>query len=203
MIVMDSLIFITGYNMSDAPSKRQRQILDKLQTEPLLTIPELVEWLRVSAMTVHRDLNQLATAGLVIKTRGGVELPAHNAAGSAKAAGCGMCGGEVHARTAFTVQNQQGNLIRACCAHCGLLLLQLTSGAKAAFTNDFIHDRVVDARGAIYLIESQVSLCCVPSILSFLNVEEAHGFRCGFGGTVMDYAEIQHHLQHVVTTPEG
>ena len=177
-------------------SSRQAQILDALQQEQQLSIQALVERLGVSTMTVHRDLAPMAAAGLVIKVRGGVTLPSNQEERTEEAPACALCGAPVQARYAVTIRYRKGNLLRACCAHCGLLILRRALDLDVAVIHDFIHGRALDVQDATYLLESRVDLCCYPSILSFVNVEEATSFQRGFGGTVLNYADLQSHLEH-------
>jgi nitrous oxide reductase accessory protein NosL len=53
-------------------------------------------------------------------------------------------------------------------------------------TADFLHGHMISAGRAIYVIESQLTVCCVPSILSFGSRQEAERFRKGFGGKLAD-----------------
>lgn len=55
---------------------RQQEILDQLTTRGELTIIELSKRFDVSEMTIRRDVNQLATEGLAVRTRGGIALTA-------------------------------------------------------------------------------------------------------------------------------
>jgi DeoR family transcriptional regulator, L-fucose operon activator len=60
--------------------RRQEEIVEYLENEGASTYPELVKRLRVSNMTVRRDVEQLAHEGKVIKTLGGVQkahAPSH------------------------------------------------------------------------------------------------------------------------------
>ena len=58
------------------PDNRQRRILDLLAEQGFVQIAQLCELFKVSEMTVHRDLKQLATEGKLRKVRGGAVLPA-------------------------------------------------------------------------------------------------------------------------------
>ena len=55
---------------------RHQQILRMLAEQGTLSIVDLAEKFDVSAMTIRRDLNQLAAAGLLVRTRGGAAAPA-------------------------------------------------------------------------------------------------------------------------------
>lgn len=50
---------------------RQKEILDTLHREGRVEVPELAERLDISAITIRRDLDQLAAAGALRRVRGG------------------------------------------------------------------------------------------------------------------------------------
>jgi DeoR/GlpR family transcriptional regulator of sugar metabolism len=62
---------------ASAQRRRRAQIVDLVQAQGFQRIDELAERLSVSAMTIHRDLDDLVEQGLVRKVRGGAQaLPA-------------------------------------------------------------------------------------------------------------------------------
>ncbi len=54
-------------------TERQRAIMDHLETAPACTYGELASLFDVSTMTIRRDAGELARAGTLIKTLGGVQ----------------------------------------------------------------------------------------------------------------------------------
>lgn len=56
-------------------SERQEMILEFLQEDPDITVPELAKRLYVSEPTVRRDFTELESKGLIIKVYGGAILP--------------------------------------------------------------------------------------------------------------------------------
>jgi len=178
------------------PNNRQTQIVAWLQENDTLTIKELAARLNVSAMTVHRDLDKLAAAGLAQKVHGGVKLaeagtePGQTAVPSP----CVMCSTAVSPRTAFTITLDNGRKETACCAHCGILRLNQLDGVGSALTPDFIYGRIVNVFQAWFLVGSDVQLCCVPGILSFARDSDAQKFRQGFHGEIMDFTAVQQYL---------
>jgi DNA-binding Lrp family transcriptional regulator len=168
--------------MTDLPTTRQDLILSWLQEQPALTIDELVKRLDVSAMTVHRDIDALVERGLVEKVRGAVKRGRVIAQGSTA---CRLCDVSVSPRALFTIQCEDGSHVHACCPHCGLLLVNDLRGV--ALARDFLFGRMVNAMQAVYLVESDVVLCCQPSVLCFSSQVDALKFQRGFGGSVMDY----------------
>ncbi|MFZ5808752.1 MAG: DeoR family transcriptional regulator [Chloroflexota bacterium] len=167
----------------NSPSRREKRILEYLAQKEHVSIQELAAHLSVSLMTVHRDLNRLAAEGRVRKSHGEVSL----ATPGSQTSGCAMCGKLVVDRTAFMVNLGTGIQKRTCCAHCGLLLYQQIGGLPLAA--DFLHDYMVSAAQAIYLIQSDLTVCCMPSVFVFGERSEAEKFRLGFGGKLVDMTE--------------
>ena len=56
-------------------SERQQVILDLLQQRQKVTVKMIADTLRVSDMTVRRDLAEMAEDGLVVRVHGGAQLP--------------------------------------------------------------------------------------------------------------------------------
>jgi hypothetical protein len=189
--------------MSDIPSLRQEQILRWLQESRTLTIEALVARLGVSAMTIHRDLDTLERAGLAAKVHGGVTLPDIRH-GAAEGAACKCCNMPLSSRTAFLIQTEGGEQIQACCPHCGLLLLN-DCAASAVLAKDFLYGRMVNAWQAVYLLESDVTLCCVPSVLCFATLADAEHFQQGFHGSVMMFGDALDYMngRHRTTVRHG
>jgi DNA-binding Lrp family transcriptional regulator len=175
--------------MTAIPSTRQQQIVHWLREAHALTIEELVRRLGVSTMTVHRDLDQLARAGIVDKVHGGVQLKT-----VLQTQGCKLCGAHLNERTAFHAQTKQGESWSGCCAHCGLLLYD-ADRMVAALTRDFLYGRTVNALQAVYLLDCAISVCCVPAVLCFMTHDDALRFQKGFGGIVINFHEARAHLQ--------
>lgn len=68
-------VSVTAIPESVVPAERRRRIVDYLQINRSGRNEELAAALRVSLATVRRDLDQLATEGLVSRTHGGAVLP--------------------------------------------------------------------------------------------------------------------------------
>lgn len=171
---------------------REKKILELLKAQRSASIQELAEVFDVSNMTIHRDLNKLEQAGVIQKKHGGVTL-AEKATSSGELL-CAMCNKPVSERTMFIVQLESGEKVPACCAHCGLMVQSQSSNVLQSFTVDYLHGYMVSANQAIYLIGSELNICCVPSVLSFGSQQEAEKFQMGFGGSLMNMTEVVHHL---------
>ena len=174
---------------SRLPDRRRAEILEWLNERGSLTIDALAERFGVSTMTIHRDIDRLASDGLVRKVRGGV-LPATDepARAAATQARCAMCGKAVPRRTAWVVTPNEGEQWQACCAHCGLLRLHHATGRQSVLAADFLYGQMVNAYQATFVLGSDVTLCCVPGVLCFASRQDAERFRQGFGGELLDFA---------------
>ncbi len=160
-------------------AQRRQQILDEVRAHGAVRTADLSSRLGVSAMTVHRDLDRLAADGLVQKVFGGaiVVRPAE------ARERCAMCGAAPEKRLDFTVLAVDGTRAITCCPHCGLLLVRrLGAQLQSAVTFDFVTRQPVNARAASFVLASQATPCCVPSLLAFGRREDAERFQAGFGG---------------------
>jgi DeoR/GlpR family transcriptional regulator of sugar metabolism len=61
------------------PEQRQKELLRLLRTARVLSIREITELMKVSHMTVRRDISNLEDSGQVVAVQGGVRL--HDDAG--------------------------------------------------------------------------------------------------------------------------
>ena len=172
---------------SRLPDRRRAEILEWLNERGSLTIEALAERFGVSAMTIHRDIDRLAADGAVRKVRGGVLPAADPAQGSPTQARCAMCGKAVPRRTAWVVTPNEGEQWQACCAHCGLLRLHHATGRQSVLAADFLYGQMVNAYQATYVLGSDVTLCCVPSVLCFATRHDAERYARGFGGELLDF----------------
>ena len=60
--------------MSYERRKRIKNIVNLLNQSAELTVKEIAEMMRVSDMTVRRDLNELESKGTIRRTHGGAQL---------------------------------------------------------------------------------------------------------------------------------
>lgn len=179
--------------MSNIPKIRREQILNWLRESHTLTIDDLARRLDVSIMTIHRDLDAMVRASLVHKVHGGVTLPETKPASYTELTACKCCNSPVSSRTMFVIQGNDGEQIQTCCPHCGLL--HLGDQQHSALVKDFLYGRMVDARRAVYLVEPDVTLCCVPSVLCFATPDDAIRFQQGFNGTIMTFDQAWSYLK--------
>jgi biotin operon repressor len=169
-------------------SDREKKIIELLQKQGSTSIQELAEACGVSSMTIHRDLDKLAEAGIVQKKHGGAALATQSPAG------CAMCGKPTSERTVFIVQLESGEQKRACCAHCGLMIQNHTKGVQQSLTADYLRGHILSAGQAVYLLGSEMAVCCIPSVLTFGSRLDAERFQKGFGGKIANMQEAIEYL---------
>ncbi|MDP1817991.1 MAG: DeoR family transcriptional regulator [Leadbetterella sp.] len=174
-------------------SPRQREILKLVQRKNELPIEELRQAIGISQATAYREIQELSQMGLVAKIPGGISKvetsPTH----------CVQCRGETNARTTFIIEQKDGEKLSACCSHCGMMALANNSNVSTAMTVDFVYGKMLNVSQAWYVLNSNVVLCCSPSILSFSNREDATRFTLGFGGEVMDFTNAQKSINKMMT----
>ena len=193
--ICDNSQKITSTIMSiDLPTERQTFILDWLRESRALSIDQIAQRLGVSTMTIHRDVAQLAREGLVDKVHGGVTLPRKPAALHTPAT-CKLCVAPISERTTVILQPAQGETVYACCPHCGIMLLGEADTTVAALARDFIYGRMVNMRQAVYVLQSDIHLCCVPSVMCFASEDDAARFQAGFGGTIHHFTTLYEELR--------
>lgn len=185
--------------MTSIPEQRREQILTWLKDDQLLRIDDLAQRLDVSHMTVHRDLDALVEMGLVEKVHGAVRLPDPHKVTTDT---CDLCEMPVKPRLQFVITTQSGQTLRACCPHCGIMLLALQSDVAMALLRDFIYGRIVNVLQAYFVVESRVALCCEPNVIAFATEQDARDFQQGFGGAVLDFAQVRHTLKEAHHCPE-
>ena len=171
---------------------REKRILELLQKQGSASIQELVETFGVSNMTIHRELNKLAEAGVIQKKHGGVSLVVKSPAEDSNQ--CAMCNKPISERTVFIVQLENGEQKRACCSHCGLMIQSQSKGVLQSLTADYLHGHIISANQAIYILGSDLTICCVPNVLSFGSRQDAEKFQKGFGGTLANMEEANQYL---------
>lgn len=186
--------------MSSNSINREKKILEYLHTNGSASIQQLAEAFGVSNMTIHRDLNKLAEVGAIQKKHGGAVLVSRV---GVRELTCVMCGKPVSQRTVFIVKFENGEEKRACCAHCGLMMQSREKNVWQSFTTDCLYGHMISAGLAYYLIGSEVNICCVPSVLTFVSKQEAEKFQIGFGGQLLNMNDAVRYLHGMMNTHMG
>jgi len=162
-------------------SPRQREILNLVTRKGDLEIKEIHQTLGISQATVYREIQVLIDMGLVAGIPGGISTI------EAQKSRCLQCGQENNPRTAVFIEQVSGEKLAACCSHCGMMAFSNLTNIRSAMTPDFFNGTMLNVRIAWYVVNSSVSLCCQPSVLSFSQREIAENFAKGFGGSVLDF----------------
>jgi len=165
-------------------SIRQQKIMGMINQSKSLTIEQIQKVVGISQATTYRETQTLIKFGLVAKIPGGISQPEFSTSL------CIQCGREINSRTVFIFEQKDGTRNTACCAHCGLMALSHRTDINTVMTTDFFYGTTLNARLAWYVLDSEVNLCCRPSVLSFSNNKDADRFVSGFGGTVMDFVTV-------------
>lgn len=177
---------------------RQQAILELLAEQDKLTAQDLVTHFEISIATAYRDMKQLVSTGSVIRVQGGIAwAPVQET--SAAYNRCNQCGHSVESRTSFVIQLPVGGRLAACCPHCGLLLLGQHPEAVAALATDFLFTKKINVSQAVFLVNSDVTVCCSPSVLCFSHHSEAENFQKGFGGEALSYEAAQERITEIMS----
>ncbi|MFC4076309.1 DeoR family transcriptional regulator [Salinithrix halophila] len=174
------------------PHERQQRIREWIQKRTQLKISEISKDLKVSEMTVYRDIRPLLQEGLIHKVYGGIALSRGETASPSPAPqGCILCSRQVDPRLAYRIILPGNQVETACCSHCGLLRhSQLNETSLQAVCQDFFSNTTISAQTAWYVMGCELDIrCCQPQVLNFERWEVAGKFVKGFGGDVLSFTE--------------
>lgn len=167
--------------------ERLQTILDLVQREGSVRTADLTRRFQVSEMTVHRDLEELAARGLIRRVRGGAVAVSRP---DSLPTTCVTCHMDVPQHTRVVLHLKDGSQRHACCPHCALVYASQHSEQIAVIlVRDLLRQYVVDARLAHYVVDTDLVVCCRPSVLAFKDGEDAVRFQRGFGGRLATFAE--------------
>jgi len=178
--------------MRNLLSPRQQEILRLIKQKGNLSVEELQKIIGISQATAYREIQELSKMGFAAKTTGGISQIENSPTC------CVQCRGETNSRTTFIIEQKDGEKLIACCSHCGMMALASNTNVRTAMTVDFIYGKMLNASLAWYVLNSDVSLCCNPSIISFSNRNDAIRFSKGFGGVVMDFAHARTSINKIM-----
>ena len=157
-----------------------------------IRVEEIQQAIGISQATAYREIQALAQADLVAKIPGGISRM------GTLAGQCVQCGQENNPRTAFLIEQTGGEKFTACCSHCGLMALSNRTNIRTAMTPDFFYGTMLNVRDAWYVVQSDISLCCQPSVLSFSQRENAERFAQGFGGSALDFVSARNKIMEMM-----
>lgn len=162
---------------------RQREILILLDKETGISAGDLAQRFHVSRMTIHRDLRSLLKQGLLFRIQGGAVKKELVVKGGA-AEHCTFCRRRLLPHQCSEITKADGAVEVACCPACGLRQFSRHAASEQFLVGDQITGMMFRAEDAYFLINSLVSPCCQPSILSFADKGEVTLFQSGFGGSI-------------------
>jgi|GEM_PF-4435597 len=186
-----SLLFqrFTGYyplaDIDAATQQRQTRLLALLrQTKSPIPLPTLAQKLGVSLATVSGDVYDLVRHGSVQKLPCGVGLPTMMCP---EVKSCEFGKHKAVADAMFIIEAKPTDLY-ACCAKSGMLLLQSMPEQPRILTRDFLYGHTIDARHAMYLVDSDIESC----VVAVSTQENAQRLQRGFAGHIVDFDELTH-----------
>ncbi|PTX59974.1 NosL protein [Melghirimyces profundicolus] len=178
------------------PTERRERIRAIVRERRHVKVSDLSRELKVSEMTIYRDLKPLLKEGEIEKTHGGITWAAESEpAGSSD--GCVLCNRPTDPRLVYRLALPDQRIESACCPHCGLLRhRQVGIEGVQAMCQDFFTNTTISATRAWYVLDTEVDLrCCQPQALAFERRDHAEKFVKGFGGQVLPFAEAMDALQ--------
>ncbi len=179
---------------------RKEQIIE-LIPQGYRSVKALAQHFGVSLMTIYRDVRELEKEGRLVRKHG--ELLLREEAGESieeTVPSCAYCTKPIEKRLEFTYRMKRGKFVRACCAHCGLLLYKnlKEEDIESCMTWDFINCRPLSCFSAWYVVGSSATPCCFPSAIAFASKEDAEKFAKGFGGVVLDFEGAVDSIIHLM-----
>jgi DeoR/GlpR family transcriptional regulator of sugar metabolism len=166
-------------------SPRQEEIIAIVNKNGSVRVDEIQQIMGISQATAYREMQMLIQFGAVSKIPGGIRRV------ESKSARCLQCGGEINSRLSFLIEKKDGTPLNACCAHCGLMAINLLSDINTAMTTDFMYGTMLNVRQAWYVFHDHIGICCTPSVLCFSKQEDAKRFVTGFGGSAVSFHDAQ------------
>lgn len=191
------LFLFQDYNFN---MDRKEQIVE-LIAQGYRNVKSLAQYFGVSLMTIYRDVRELEKEGRIVRKHG--ELLLREEAGDLVEESlptCAYCTKPIEKRLEFTYRLKKGRIVRACCAHCGLLLYKniKEEDIKSCMTWDFINCKPLSCFSAWYVVGSTALPCCSPSAIAFSSKEEAERFAKGFGGVVLDFEKAVEGIEQLM-----
>lgn len=169
---------------------RKQEILKILKERGEVTVKELSHIFGVSEMTIYRDIRELEKEGEIKRKHGSVLLNTVENKEPISLKSCPVCAKPITRSHPYKIIVETSKIVEACCEHCGMMLHQKYEDQNvSALTFDFITEKPVNALDAYYVVGSSAVPCCSPSVIPFINKEDAEKFSKGFGGKVLNFVQ--------------
>lgn len=168
--------------------ERQQQILTWLNEEESVSISEISKRLKVSEMTIYRDIKPLLDEKKIIKTSGEISLMPSS---TVSLHTCSYCLKGLNNRHPVQIITHDLLVEQLCCPHCGLLRYKdIEESVSQIICHDFLQNTTISAKMAYFLMDADFNLnCCQPQVLVFESLKYAEQFQKGFGGTVYQFGQ--------------
>jgi len=174
---------------------RKQQILEIIREKKEVTVKELAHIFKVSEMTIYRDVRELEKEGEIIRKHGSLVLNTEENIANLNLKACPVCNKPITRSHPYRIIVENTKVVEACCEHCGLMLHQRYADKDvSALTFDFITEKPVSALDAYYVVGSSAIPCCSPSVIPFVNKEDAEKFQKGFGGKVLNFVDAYNEI---------
>ncbi len=171
--------------------KNRKEEIPKLIQRGLNNVKSLANHFGVSLMTIYRDVRELEKEGKIIRKHGELVIKDEVEIQEETKDVCAFCEKIVDKRLEFVYITTRGRRIKACCAHCGLLLYRnfKEEEIQSCITKDFISGNPISCFSAYYVIGTSVTPCCSPPVIAFAKEEDAQKFKKGFDGVVASFED--------------
>ncbi len=177
--------------------QRRKWLRRRLSDQGSISVTEAARELKVSKMTIHRDLRLMEEEGVLRRIFGGAVPVTGTSTGQPLVTrDCVMCSRPGLSNLKYIITLRDGTRHVTCCPHCGLAA-HLTFGPdiSLALASDFLTSTPFSARAGVFVMQSAVSPCCSPSVLAFEHDQQARRFIKGFGGWRAGMEEALQFLQ--------
>ncbi len=170
--------------------ERKEEILRLIQSG-VNNVKSLAKHFGVSLMTIYRDVRELEKEGRIVRRHGELRIRSEEDLPQELRESCAFCGKMVDRRLSFLYMTAKGRKIKACCAHCGLLLYNSIKDDEitSCLTSDFITGNPLSCFSAYYVVGTSAMPCCAPSVIAFAKREDAQKFAKGFDGAVLNFED--------------
>lgn len=109
---------------------------------------------------------------------------------------CALCGKDIRARTACRITLDEGKELNACCSFCAAnIRRRIGRQPFDAVTVCYSTGEKIDFKTAYFVVESDETPCCTPSVLAFSSLEEAEKFVAGKSGRIMSVLEVMNYVE--------
>ncbi len=171
--------------------KNRKEEIPKLIESGLNNVKSLANHFGVSLMTIYRDVRELEKEGRLLRKHGELIIKSEGELQEESRDICTFCEKVVDKRLEFVYITSKNKKIKACCAHCGLLLYKnfKEDEIQSCITKDFITGNPISCFNAYYVLGTSVIPCCSPPVIAFARKEDAQKFKKGFEGIVATFEE--------------